>query len=182
MFGHLKPEEFINAVSSDGLQSSTFSRDRLAHLNSCPVCMAQLRSIQAAHTDLVMEDQNIPEPDWNDFRDSVRLELLARSIHRQTTIRRWTGWAIRPAMAWGLSFVLLIGISVGGFLWHMRQDVNRPPVGVAQEPSAETPDSENIAAWTGAGVFQELSNLEEPQLERLRALVESAQNGVLTRQ
>jgi len=177
MFGHLKPEEFMNAMEAEGLDKA-----RLAHLNSCAVCTAQFRSLEAVRNDLVTEDRNIPEPDWNNFRDSVRLELLSRSVQRETTVRRWTGWAIRPAMAWALSFALLIGVSVGGFLWHVRQDAHKSVARMSQE-STETPDAESLAAWTGTDVFQELSNLEEPQVERLRLLVESAQHsGALKRQ
>src|SRR5215469_1500119 len=109
MFGHLKAEEFISLLEGDCLE-------RQGHLSSCATCSAQLRSIEAARNKFAMEDQNIPEPDWNDFRDSVRLALLSRSVQREAAVRRWTGWAIRPAMAWGLSFALLIGISVGGFV------------------------------------------------------------------
>src|SRR5215467_4326164 len=116
MFGHLRPEEFISIMDGDVLK-----KDRLAHLNSCAVCMAQARSIQSARTDLAIED-GIPEPDWNNFRDSVRLELLSRSVQRQGAVRRWTGWPIRPAMAWGMSFAMVIGVGIGGFLWHVSQD------------------------------------------------------------
>src|SRR5215831_3007183 len=98
MFGHLKPEEFINALEGDGLPSADLSKERLAHLNSCAVCTAQLRSIATVRNELTMDGQTIPEPDWNDFRNSVRLELLSRSVQREATLRRWTGWPIRPVM------------------------------------------------------------------------------------
>ena len=173
MFGHLKAEEFISLLEGDCLE-------RQGHLSSCAMCSARLRSIEAARNEFAMEDQNIPEPDWNDFRDSVRLALLSRSVQREAAVRRWTGWAIRPAMAWGLSFALLIGISVGGFVWHVSHD--QPATsGTTQEISPETAEVEDLAAWTGTGVFHELSNLEEPQVERLRALIAS-QNGVLNLQ
>src|SRR5215475_12165394 len=119
MFGHLKPEEFISITDGDVLK-----KDSLAHLNSCAVCTAQARSIRAVRTDLAVED-GIAEPDWDTFRNSVRLELLSRSVQRQAAVRRWTGWPIRPAMAWSMSFALLIAVSVGGFLWHVSQDQNR---------------------------------------------------------
>jgi len=176
MFGHLKPEQFISVIEGESLDQYG-----LAHLESCAVCMAQVRSMQAVHRDLATDD-GIPEPDWNSFRDSVRLELLSRSVQREATVRRWTGWPIRPAMAWSLSFALLIGVSVGGFLWHVSHDVNRPTSGVTQQTPIDTPDLEELAGWTGAGVFQELSTLKEPQVERLRQLVESAQNGSVNRQ
>src|ERR1051325_7724022 len=120
MFGHLKPEEFINAMEGNDLVTAGIAKDRLAHLNSCAVCTAQLRSLETVRNELALEDATIPEPDWNDFRDSVRRELLSRSVQRETTLRRWTGCAIRPAIAWAMSFVLLVGLSIGGFLWHTR--------------------------------------------------------------
>ena len=175
MFGHLKPEEFISFIDGEVLNEK-----RLAHLNSCPVCTAQARLIRSVRTDLVVEN-DISEPDWGNFRDSVRLELLSRSVQRQATVRRWTGWPIRPAMAWGMSFAILIVVSIGGFLWHVNQDQNQPAV-VIQQTSGETPDVEEMAGWTETGVFQELSTLEDSQLERLKELVKSSQSGVFKRQ
>ena len=178
MFGHLKPEEFVNAMEADGSVSARLSKTRLEHLESCSWCAAQLRSLEAVRGDLAMEDSEIPEPDWNTFRDSVRMELLSRSIQRETAVRRWTGWSIRPTMAWGLSLVLLLAVSVGGFFWHVRQDDVKNASVVTQEMPVDTAE----VAWTGSGVFQQLSTLEEPQMERLQLLLESAQDGVYNRQ
>jgi hypothetical protein len=182
MFGHLKPEEFVNAMEGGGPVSALLSKTRLEHLKSCSLCEAQLRSIEAVRGDLAMEDSEIPEPDWTTFRDSVRLELLSRSIQRETTVRRWIGWSIRPTMAWALSLVLLLVVSVGGFFWHMRQDDVRNSKLGAQEMPVDSAEIESLPAWTGSGVFQQLSTLEEPQMERLQLLMESAQSGVLNRQ
>jgi hypothetical protein len=184
MFGHLKPEEFVNAMEADGSVSARLSKTRLEHLESCSWCAAQLRSLEAVRGDLAMEDSEIPEPDWNTFRDSVRMELLSRSIQRETAVRRWTGWSIRPTMAWALSLVLLLVVSAG-FFWHVRQDDIKTSSVATQEMPApvDSADVETLPAWTGSGVFQQLSSLEEPQMERLQILLESAQNnGVMNRQ
>src|SRR5437016_3424210 len=101
MFGHLKPEELMNAIEGGVLNVSCRT-----HLNSCTACAAQLRSLESAYNGFKMEDTQIPEPDWDDFRDSVRLELLSRSVQRDSALRRWTGWPIRPVMAWGFSLAL----------------------------------------------------------------------------
>jgi hypothetical protein len=182
MFGHLKPEEFMNAMEGWDADIADLPKDRKEHLESCALCAAQFRSIEAARNELVMQDRNIPEPDWHEFRDSVRRELLSRSVQRASAVRRWTGWAIRPAMAWALSFALLLVVSVGGFIWHVRNDADRSTANRIQDGTYETPEFPELTAWTGTGVFQELSNLEEPQVERLQTLVESAQQGVLNRQ
>lgn len=183
MFGHLKPEEFVNAVEGEGPLSAILSKSRLEHLESCSLCAAQLRSIEAVRGDLTMDDGEIPEPNWNEFRNSVRLELLSRSIQRETSVRRWTGWSIRPTLAWALSLALVVVVSVGGFFWHIRQDQARTSSAVMQDVALDVAaDSEAMPAWTGSGVFQQLSTLEEPQVERLQLLIESAQSGVLNRQ
>src|SRR5437016_12911956 len=114
MFGHLKAEEFINVM--EGVAGAEIPAERRAHLNSCDLCKAQLSSVAAVRHQLAMEDRNIPEPEWDDFRVSVRRELLSRAVKRETALRRctgWTGWPIRPAMAFGLSLALIC-VSVGG--------------------------------------------------------------------
>jgi len=122
MFGHLKSDELMNAV--EGMR---LSAHRQKHLDSCTACTARLQSIEGVHRSIALEDTNIPEPDWNDFRSNVRLQLLSRAVKRDSTVRRWTGWSVRPAMAWGLSFAILICVSAGGFWWHVSNTVNKRP-------------------------------------------------------
>src|SRR5262245_28830177 len=122
MFGHLKAEEFVNT-----LEGMTLSESRRAHLAACRECSATLQSIGSIRDSIALEDSGIPEPDWSDFRQSVRAGLLARSVKRDSTVRRWTGWPVRPAIAWGVSLVLLICVSAGGFFWHLsKHDVEKP--------------------------------------------------------
>src|SRR5580765_5174640 len=116
MFGHLKAEEFVNT-----LEGVSLSERRTGHLTTCRECRETLQSIRSIRDSIAHEDTGIPEPDWSDFRQSVRAGLLARSVKRDSTVRRWTGWPVRPAMAWGVSLVLLICVSAGGFLWHLSK-------------------------------------------------------------
>src|SRR6266699_2286154 len=70
MFGHFKAEEFLNVI-----EGASLATDRRAHLDSCPACKARLRSVESVHTDISMlagVHEDIPEPDWNEFRLSVR--------------------------------------------------------------------------------------------------------------
>ena len=171
MFGHLKAKEFMNAIEGADLPAA-----RRNHLDSCAACLAQLRSTEAANSilaALAKDDADIPEPDWNDFRMTVRTELLSRAIQRESAVRRWTGWPIRPSMAWGLSMALLICLGVGGFFWHISNDTE-PIVEVEYSPpsvqaplvtiAADSADIEaEMSAWTNNGVFEELSKLDEPQ-------------------
>src|SRR5262245_27933333 len=114
MFGHLKAEEFISMI-----EGARLSEDRRTHLHSCAACAERLQSIQSIHNAVAMEDSNVPEPDWHAFRESVRAGLLARSVKRESVVRRWTGWPVRPAVAWAVSFALVVCVSAGGFLWHL---------------------------------------------------------------
>jgi len=178
MLGHLRPDEFMVAIDGGSLPV-----ERKAHVDSCTGCMAQLHSIETAYHTLLQsaDDQDIPEPDWTEFRGSVRTELLSRSIQRESAVRRWTGWPVRPAMAWAFSFLLLMCVSAGVFYWHLSHEM--PPTLVqTTAPVDSIDDDADVTAWTNTSVFEELSTMEEPQAERLRLLIESAQTGTLTQQ
>src|SRR5689334_1029003 len=106
MFGHLKSEDFVNLLEAGDLPA----KYRL-HLEQCAQCRSAWKSLESVQTELGSLDSEIPEPEWAQFRSSVRDRLLSRSIQRETVVRRWTGWAVRPAMAWALSLVLIAGIT-----------------------------------------------------------------------
>src|SRR5207245_6746773 len=113
MFGHLKAKDFVNLM--EGIELPAKYR---SHLKACSQCQAAWRSIESIHAELGSLDSGIPEPDWTEFRSSVRDRLLSRSIQRETAVRRWTGWAIRPAMAWVLSLLLIVGLTTAIVLWN----------------------------------------------------------------
>ena len=181
MFGHLNAEEFMNLI-----ETGSIAVDRQKHLSSCASCKSRLQSSIATYHSLAVGERDIPEPDWADFRNSVRTSLLSRSVQRESAIRRWTGWSIRPAMAWALGLVICVCLGTGGFLWHVSKDSEQvstnarnsqlPSTG-SSEPTP-TPDVEaDLAAWTKTGVFEELAQLDSPQAEHLRNLLQSAQKG-----
>jgi hypothetical protein len=177
MFGHLKAEEFMDLI-----ESGSIAADRQKHLSSCASCENRLQASIAGYHSLAGEG-DIPEPDWADFRNSVRTSLLSRSVQRESAIRRWTGWSIRPAMAWALGLVICVCIGAGGFLWHVAKDSQQALQNDADTPasavSADVPaDLEaDLSAWTKTGVFEKLAQLDSPQAEHLRNLLVSAQKG-----
>jgi hypothetical protein len=177
MFGHLKADELMDAVDGVSLPAK-----RRAHLDSCPACLARFHTIGSIHESVLMQDSEIPEPDWNEFRSGVRLELLSRSIQRESSVRRWTGWAIRPAVAWGLSVLLLVCAGAGGFWWHVSNDRQAAREAIQNPPAAET-TAENLdvdaalAAWTHTNVFEDLATIDGPEAEQVRQLLQSAQEG-----
>jgi hypothetical protein len=179
MFGHLNAEEFMDLI-----ETGSIAADRQKHLSSCESCENRLQASIADYHSLAVGERDLPEPDWADFRNSVRTSLLSRSVQRESAIRRWTGWSIRPAMAWALGLVICVCLGTGGFLWHVWKDSDQtltsdydsqPPAAGSQDIPA---DSEtDLAAWTKAGVFEELAQLDSPQAEHLRNLLQSAQKG-----
>ncbi len=173
MFGHLKAEEFINTI-----EGAALSRERRAHLDSCSFCTDRLKSIRTIRDSIAMQDSGIPEPDWNDFRESVRQGLLSRSVKRESVVRRWTGWPIRPAMAWAVSFAVLIFVSAGGFLWHFSTHTVQEPQSVtppASPTASDTVDIETeVAAWGRSGVFEDLATIQGGHAEQVRKLLQAA--------
>src|SRR5437879_1413702 len=135
MFGHLKARDFVNLMEGIDLPSRLRS-----HVDTCARCRANWQSLESLHAEVNSMEDEIPEPDWAQFRSSVRDRLLSRSIHRETAVRRWTGWAIRPGMAWALSLLLVVGLTTVAVVWHSGQTAT--PSGsfeaLAPEPAVET--------------------------------------------
>jgi hypothetical protein len=173
MFGHLKAEDYTNLIENVELPAK-----RRAHLQSCARCMATFASVQQVQAQMAPPEndgKNIPEPDWTEFRSSVRDAMLSRSIQRNAAIRRWTGWHVRPAMAWSLSVVLVAGLTAGALLWNQRGiQTASTPKAPATELIAETPIRDAaFAAWSEGDVFDQLAQLNDHEVVHLRELLEA---------
>src|SRR5215831_5211124 len=169
MFGHLKAKDFVNLV--EGIELPAKYR---SHLEACTQCQAAWKSVQSIHAELGSLDSGIPEPDWTEFRSSVRDRLLSRSIQRESAVRRWTGWAIRPVMAWALSLLLVVGLTTVVVLWHgsrTRTVFNSPGI-LPSEPLAET-----IEAGPERGLFDDLMQLGDDQQQQLKQMLTSSERG-----
>ena len=175
MFGHLKADELMNLIEGEALPGR-----QKAHLDGCAPCQKRLEAVQPLHARLAVPQVDPIEPDWDEFRHNVRLALLSRAVQRESVVRRWTGWAIRPAMAYGLSLMLLVAVGTGGYLWHTSQDQERisaqskPGVTIGTITLEPSEFEAETAAWAKKGLFEELSTLQEPQVQRLKQLMESA--------
>src|SRR5262249_34431320 len=115
MFSHLKAEDFVNLM--EGLEVPSKVR---RHLDTCARCRGTWESTQSVHSDMTSLETDVPEPDWDHFRSSVRDQLLSRSIQRESTVRRWTGWSIRPATVWAFSLFLAVGVTTVTVLWELN--------------------------------------------------------------
>ena len=172
MFGHLQAEDFVNRM--EGTEMPAKQKE---HLDSCARCRATWQSLAAVHTEVGFLDSGIPEPDWVEFRSSVRDRLLSRSIQRESAMRRWTGWAIRPSMAWAISLFLAVGVTTGIFLWKTQQP-DAPPPAVIESPIPLQPGElinvdPAVAAWSHTALFDDLVELSDAEQEQLRQILES---------
>jgi hypothetical protein len=151
-------------------------------LQDCKRCSATWRSLQSVHTEFTALDDDIPEPDWMEFRLSVRNQLLARSVKRESAVRRWTGWAIRPALAWGLSVLLAVGITSGLFLWKMHEPQETVSTAQTNEPMLQLQPLVDVqtdaAVWSRTALFDDLLQLTDTEQEQLRQMIESTQKGM----
>jgi hypothetical protein len=176
MLGHLKAEDFVNLIEGAELPAP-----HKAHIDSCARCRGTWESMRTVHAEITSMETDIPEPDWTQFRSSVRDELLSRSIQRESTVRRWTGWAIRPAVAWALSMLMAIGITTVTVLWKIDGHAPAPtPVGVEPAIPIE-PAAEVIESGPEKSLFDDVVSLGEEEQEQLRQMLESGQKGAVYR-
>jgi hypothetical protein len=177
MFGHLKPKDFASRIENGEL-----SARRTAHLESCSRCMATLMALESIQADMSAAHEDTPEPDWTEFRSSVRDAMLSRSIRRDAAVRRWTGWSTQPAMAWSLSVIFVAGLAAGTLLWNQKsaQPVT-PPVPKTPVITETAPPETEVTAWSQADVFDDLARLNDKEAERLRQLLERSVEGPATR-
>jgi hypothetical protein len=172
MFGHLKAKDFLNLMEGAELPAK-----RRSHMDMCPQCRATFESMRTVHAEITSLATDIPEPDWALFRSSVRNELLSRSIQRQSAVRRWTGWAIRPAAAWALSVFMAIGITTVTVLWKIDNRSPSIPDSGTELTVPQDPTIELIGGAPEKSLFDDVVSLGEEDQEQFRQLLESAQKG-----
>jgi hypothetical protein len=187
MFGHLNADDFTNLIEGGELSSK-----RRIHLKSCTRCTDALESAQSLHAELtksVIDDQDIPEPDWFQFRADVRTAMLSRAAQRQPKAIRWSTLILRPAVTWGLAVAFTAGLSAGLLIWNRQGTSIQPTVSPVQEQIASldindtdtTDDASTDSAvvdlgmttWSQTSVFDELSRLNDMQAEKLQQILEA---------
>jgi hypothetical protein len=121
-------------------------------------------------------ESDIPEPDWAQFRASVRDELLSRSVQRQSAMRRWTGWTVRPAVAWALSLVMAVGITTMTVLWQTGRP-DPPPVPAPDATRFDPAAADPFEAGPERSLFDDVVTLGEEDQELFRKMLESGDTG-----
>jgi hypothetical protein len=164
MWGHLKAEDFVNLM-----EGGAISADQRTHMDSCASCRETWKSMESLHSGISSPETEIPEPEWTEFRSSVRDQLLSRSVQRETAIRRWTGWTIRPAAAWALSLVMAAGLTTATVIWKMEQSAKRSPAPLTEPLAA--PAQEIIETGSGRTLFDDIVTLGEEEQERFALML-----------
>jgi hypothetical protein len=108
-------------------------------------------------------DEDIPEPDWTEFRASVRDRLLSRSMQRTSEVRRWK-------LAWALSLMAFVGVSTG-VIWNLK------PGNQGSDPSLRNsvPQVLEVSEWPQTGLFDDLVQLGDNEEAQLRQMLEAEQ-------
>jgi hypothetical protein len=108
-------------------------------------------------------DEDIPEPDWTEFRASVRDKLLSRSMQRTSEVRRWK-------LAWALSLMAFVGVSTG-VIWNLK------PGNQGADPSLvySVPQATEVSDWPQTGLFDDLVQLGDTEEAQLRQMLEAEQ-------
>ena len=182
MFGHLKAEDFVSLIEGGDVRA-----ERRRHVENCERCRQTWKTLQVFYSRTATLDEAPPEPDWAEFRASVRDEMLSRSVQRRTAVRRWTGWSWGPAAAWSFSLMFAVGVTAAAFMWTAGPAVEPTSPSVvegvaapAEEVLVETQGIETeIRAWSNNSVFDDIANLESGEAENLLQLLETEGTGVL---
>jgi hypothetical protein len=183
MFDHLKTEEFT-ALIEDG----AISTERRAHAEACERCRETWKSLETVYAKVTTLDEDVLEPDWSEFRASVRDEMLSRAVQRQTAARRWAVWPLQPAAVWGFSLLMVVGITTGAFFWTKWPASGQPAATATVE--SISPDVVNVdplielqgieaemKAWSNHSVYEEIATLESEEAENLLQLLQAEGEG-----
>jgi len=200
MFGHLKAEDFIEIL--EGEEALSKHPGHQSHLRSCTRCSAALDSLQELHAEMAksaVDEQDIPEPDWFQFRADVRNEMLSRAAQRQSKANSWSGWLLRPVITVGVAVAFVAGLSAGVFLWNRTvpapsnansavasatagselaslnvSEATSIPDEAALDVAALEPE---LATWSQTNIFESISQLDDAQSEKLLRLLEAENSG-----
>jgi len=115
-------------------------------------------------SEMAAMDNDIPEPDWTEFRGSVRDKLLSRSMQRTSEVRRWK-------LAWAFSLMAFVGVTTG-VLWNLKPG-NPPAESSSLHKSA--PLVLEVSEWPQTGLFDDLVQLGDTEKAQLREMLEAEQ-------
>jgi hypothetical protein len=179
MFGHLSAEDFTNL-----LEGTVLPDRRQSHLRSCPRCLKKFESVKEVRNQIsdmgTDADAFVPEPDWTEFRSSVRDTLLSRSVKRENAARiPWSMFTRRPALVWACSMLLVIGLTTTA-LWNRQpEEPASTSIASVEESLTEEDNINSIASLSQSDVFEDLIQLSSDEANSLQMILEDlTQKGV----
>jgi hypothetical protein len=121
--------------------------------------------LETVRSHMTAMDDDIPEPDWSEFRSSVRDKLLSRSVRHTGAVRRWK-------LAWAFSFVAVIAITTS-LLWNVKFR----PIGENGGADLIVPNyaETTVNDWPQGALFDDLVQLGDMEEEQLRLMLEMEQ-------
>jgi len=119
--------------------------------------------LNRVRAEMAAMDDDILEPDWTEFRASVRDKLLSRSLQRTSEVRRWK-------LAWAFSVMALVGVTTS-VLWNLK------PGNPASDPSLLNyePQMFEVSDWPQTGLFDDVIQLGDNEKAQLRQMLEAEQ-------
>ena len=171
LLGHLSAEDFTNL-----LEGAVVPESRRFHLQSCARCSERFSEIQKMRRQIedaaANSDEFIPEPDWSEFRSDVRNALLSRSIQREASAKRWFGLGLKPAMAFGFSAVLVMGLVWTGVVWNRHPAKTETTQVAVVDDSTDEASLASLDAVARTDVFEDLLQLNAGEAESLQMILE----------
>lgn len=123
--------------------------------------------LELVRSEMSALDDDIPEPDWAEFRSSVRDKLLARSMQRTSAVRRWK-------LAWAFSSIAVIAITTGLF-WTTKFGNDGPDPMLRNYVESVPQSIVELPVWSQTALFDDLVQLGDNEEEQLRQMLEAAQ-------
>ena len=117
-------------------------------------------------SEMTAMDENIPEPDWAEFRSSVRDKLLSRSMQRPSEVRRWK-------LAWAFSLMALVGITTG-VLWKLKPGNEGSDPMLQNSRNYAPAQVIEVSEWPQTGLFDDVVQLGDNEEALLRQMLEAA--------
>jgi hypothetical protein len=115
-------------------------------------------------SEMAAMDDDIPEPDWTEFRASVRDKLLSRSVQRTSEVRHWK-------LAWAFSLLALVGVTTS-VLWNLKPGNQGPDPSLTNYAQQQVLE---VSEWPQTGLFDDLVQLGDSEKAQLRQMLEAEQ-------
>jgi Putative zinc-finger len=140
-----------------------------AHLDSCPVCQAEVRELEpvvAALADATLGRTKEPPEPPEDLEEQTLAPVL-KEMHRARRRRRWSGWSGLAAAA-----VCVVAIGLAGFTWLLEPAVAWEKLSPSREARGVEVEGNLIAHDWGTEIRLVVSGMRDGQSHRVTLVSE----------